>query len=153
MIDPAWQGKVLFYELFFGTPFAYGWLVLIWEKLLREPLAEWRYVLLTYLGASFFIINHYFQLAPFYSALLNSYTVVFMIAYFFLAVAPARRSPWWKVGAFLSSVLFTVGFISFENIARYGVARGWNEFWFMFVGNIAFIALIVWRSRARPCTS
>jgi hypothetical protein len=36
-IDPAWAGKVQFYELVFGTWTAYAFLVLLWEKILRAP--------------------------------------------------------------------------------------------------------------------
>ena len=149
MIDPAWQGKVLFYELFFGTPLAYWFLVVMWEWVLRERLEEWRYLLLTYLAASFFIVNHYFQFAPFYGPLLSSYSGVFFLVYFFFAVRPADRSILWKVGAMATSILFTIAYILFETIARYGVEQGCNEFWFMFGGHVGFLALIVWRVRAR----
>ena len=66
MIDPAWEGTVQFYELVFGTWLAYGFLVLMWERLIGVPLIEWKYVLITFLGARFFWINHYFQHAPYY---------------------------------------------------------------------------------------
>ena len=151
MIDPAWEGKVLFYELFFGTPLSYWFLVIMWEKLLREPLEEWRYAMLTYLAASFYIVNHYFQFAPFYGPMLWSYAGLYVVIYFWLAVKPAARTVVWKVLASLSAVVFTIAFILFENIARFGVAQGCSEFWFMFSGNVAFIALIIWRMRAlRP---
>ena len=41
-IDPAWAGKVQFYELVFGLWTAYIFLVLLWEKVLKVPLPEWR---------------------------------------------------------------------------------------------------------------
>ena len=75
VIDPAWAGKVQFYELLFGTWTAYIFLVLLWEKVLRAPLAEWRYVLMNFMGAGAFWINHYFQKAPFWLTMLNLYTV------------------------------------------------------------------------------
>ena len=64
VIDPAWGGKVQFYELLFGTWTVYIFLVLLWEKVLRAPLPEWRYVLMNFMGAGAFWINHYFQKAP-----------------------------------------------------------------------------------------
>ncbi|MCK6371169.1 MAG: hypothetical protein L6Q83_07560, partial [Gammaproteobacteria bacterium] len=70
MIDDAWQGAVQFWELLFGTWLVYVFLVLLFEKALRQALDEWRYVLLTFIGASFFWVNHYFQHAPFYLWLL-----------------------------------------------------------------------------------
>ncbi len=79
---------------------AYAFLVLLWEKILRAPLPEWRYMLLNFIGG----------------------------------------------GAFA----YTVVFIAFEQIARYGVEQhGVNEFWFMATSYIGFIAVIVWRGRAR----
>ena len=81
-IDPAWQGAVTFYELVYGTWLTYAFLVLLWERALRAPLPEWKYVLITFLGASFFWVNHYFQQAPFYLWLLNGYTLTFLISLF-----------------------------------------------------------------------
>ena len=69
MIDTAWQGTVQFYELVFGTWLAYIFLVLMWERVLKAPLPEWKYVLVTFLGAGAFWVNHYFQHAPFHSRL------------------------------------------------------------------------------------
>ena len=71
MIDSAWEGKVQFYELVFGTWLAYAFLVLMWERALKAKKPEWIYALITFLGASFFWVNHYFQHAPFYPWLLN----------------------------------------------------------------------------------
>lgn len=148
MIDPAWEGEVQFYELFFGTPLSYAFLVLFWQLVLRQPLAEWRYILLTYLGASFFLVNHYFQGAPFYVYLLNGYALVYYVIYYFVAVHRQPRSVGWKIAATLSSVLFTIAYIIFETIARIGVEAGCNEFWFMFGGHCLFLIVIVWRYRA-----
>lgn len=102
-INPAWAGKVQFYELVFGMWMAYAFLVLLWEKILRAPLPEWRYMLLNFMGG----------------------------------------------GAFA----YTVVFIAFEQIARYGVEQhGVNEFWFMAASYLGFIAVIVWRGRARTAS-
>ncbi|HJP37906.1 MAG TPA: hypothetical protein QF499_02090 [Gammaproteobacteria bacterium] len=149
MIDPAWEGKVQFYELVFGTWLIYIFLVLMWERVLRAKKAEWIYVLITFLGASFFWINHYLQHAPFYSWLLNGYTLVFFIIYYAICVHHEARSIAWKIAATLSTIVFTVAFILFENIARYLVDdRGVNEFWVMLIAYFGFIGLIGWRSKA-----
>lgn len=145
MIDPAWQGKVEFYELVFGTWLSYAFLVILWERGLKAPLPEWKYVLITFLGASAFWINHYFQFAPFWLLLINGYTVVFVIAYYWIAVRGRGQSWLWRVGATSTAVLFTVAFIGFENIARFGVAMGCHEFWFMFSALFGFLWLIFWR--------
>ena len=93
-LDPAWTGKVEFWELVFGTWTSYAFLVLMWQKLLREPLEEWRYAMICFLGASAFWVNHYFQFAPFYRPLLNTYAVAFVLAYWLVAIrgrASVRR--------------------------------------------------------------
>ncbi len=149
MIDPAWEGKVQFYELIFGTWLIYAFLVLMWEHALRAIKPEWIYALITFLGASFFWVNHYFQNAPFYTSLLNGYTLLFLVAYYTLCVHGEARSMIWKIIAALSAVVFTIMFIIFENIARYFVdGHGVNEFWFMLAAYCGFIWLIVWRGRA-----
>lgn len=149
MIDAAWAGKVQFYELVFGTWLTYGFMVVMWERGLREPLAEWQYVLITFLGASFFWVNHYFQNAPFYLWLLNGYTLVFLIVYFRVCVRPRNRSVTWKIVATLSAVIFTIAFILFEMIGRTLVeSAGIHEFWVMLMAYFGFLALIGWRTRA-----
>lgn len=148
MIDDAWQGTVQFWELAFGTWLVYIFLVLMFEKALREPLEEWRYVLITFLGASFYWINHYFQHAPFYFWLLNGYTLVVWIAWYFIAVRE-RGSLVWSVVATLAFVVFTVAFIGFEQSARFVMKRyGVQEFWFMLVSYFGFAFLIWWRRKA-----
>ena len=148
-IDTAWQGKVQFYELIYGTWLTYIFLVLMWEWVLRQRLPEWNYVLITFLGASFFWVNHYFQNAPFYVWLLNGYSLVFLIAYFIVAVRPHSRSAAWKVVATLTAVVFTVAFIGFEMTSRYFVDNlGVNEFWVMLASYFGFLFLIGWRARA-----
>jgi hypothetical protein len=63
-LESSWQGKVEFYELIFGTWLVYAFSVSLWERVLREPLAEWRYAMLTFLGAGAFWVNHYWLRAP-----------------------------------------------------------------------------------------
>ena len=63
VIGPAWARKVQFHELLFGAWTVYIVLVLMWERVLRAPLAEWRYPLLNLPGSAAFWINHYFQKA------------------------------------------------------------------------------------------
>lgn len=153
-IDAGWQGDVQFYELVFGTWLIYIFLVLLWERLLRERLQEWCYVMITFLGASFFWVNHYFQHAPFYGFLLNGYAFAFLAIYWNITVRGKARSLAWKTGATLTAVLFTVAFIAFEQLARLGVRRfGLDEFLFMAISYFGFIGLILWRRRAsRPAT-
>ena len=153
MIDPAWQGQVEFYELVFGTWLSYAFLVVLWERVLKAPLPEHKYVLITFLGASAFWINHYFQYSPFWLWLINVYTVVFVVVYYWVAVRGRGTSRIWRVGATLSAVLFTLAFIGFENVARFGVAMGCNEFWFMFTAFFGFLWLILWRSRTAPAAA
>jgi hypothetical protein len=146
MIDPAWQGTVDFYELVFGTWLAYGFLTILWERVLRVRLPEWKYVLITFLGASFFWVNHYFQHAPFWVWLLNGYALLFLIIYYAICVRDQKKSALWKVGASASAIAFTVAFILFENIARFSVERfGVHEFWLMFIAYFGFLAIILWR--------
>jgi len=146
VIDPGWAGKVEFYELLFGTWIAYIFLVLMWERALREPLAEWRYVLLNFLGAGAFWINHYFQKAPLWLAMLNAYTALFLLAWWWVGIRGQKRSVGWKIAALLGAVGYTVAFIGFEQLSRIGVDRyGVNEFWFMAATYFGFIAVILWR--------
>ena len=149
-LEPEWAGKVQFYELVFGTWTVYAFLVWFWQSVLKEPLQEWRYAMITFLGASAFWINHYFLKAPAWLVMINVYTVFFVFFYWLLAIrGRPQRSFGWKLLAFASSVLFTVVFIGFEQLARLGVERyGVNEFWFMAASWFGFIAVILWRGRA-----
>lgn len=147
MIDDAWQGSVQFWELIFGTWLTYVFLVFLWEKLLREPLEEWRYVLIMFLGASFFWVNHYFQHAPFYFWLLNGYTLVVWGCWYLIAVR-GRGSLLWTIAATLSFIFYTVSFILFEQAGRYLMkAYGIHEFWFMLASYFGFLGVILWRAR------
>ena len=86
MINPQWEGAVQFYELLYGTWLAYIFIVFAFERVLRQPLQEWRYVLLNFMGAGAFWVNHYFQGAPFYMSLLNAYTVLFLLTWYLIAL-------------------------------------------------------------------
>lgn len=148
VIDPAWAGKVQFYELVFGTWTVYVFLVLLWERLLGARLDEWRYVLLNFMGAGAFWINHYFQKAPLWLVMLNAYTVVYLAAWWWFGVRGQPRPMAWKIGATLCALVYTVAFIGFEQLARLGVERyGVNEFWFMAASWFGFVGLILWRGR------
>jgi hypothetical protein len=148
-IDPAWQGDVTFYELVYGTWLTYIFLVLMWERVLRATLPEWKYVLITFLGASVFWINHYLQNSPVYLWLLNGYSLIFLVVYYYTAVSPQQKSALWKILATLSAIVFTIAFIGFEYVARLGVKAGINEFWFMAAAYFGFLFLIWWRGARR----
>ena len=149
-IDPAWGGSVQFYELLYGSWLAYAFLVLMWERALKSPLPEWKYLLVLVMGANAFLINHYFQHAPLWNWALNVYTLSFLVVYYWVCVRPQARSVGWKVMAGLSAVLFTVAYIAFENIARYFVDNlGYSEFWFSLTAFIGFYALLLWRGALR----
>jgi hypothetical protein len=148
-IEPAWAGQVEFYELLFGTWTSYAFLVLMWERALGERLEEWRYAMITFLGAGAFWVNHYFQYAPFWLVLINLYTLVFIAAYWGLGVRGRARGLGWKFAATATSVVFTVAFIGFEQVSRLGVDRwGMHEFCWMFLSYVGFVWLIWWRGAA-----
>ncbi|MBL8629877.1 MAG: hypothetical protein JNM81_09630, partial [Rhodospirillaceae bacterium] len=124
-------------------------LVLLWERLLGMRLDEWRYVLMNFLGAGAFWVNHYFQYAPFWLILINLYTLMFIWAWWHLGVRGQQKSTWWKVGATAAAVAYTVAFIGFEQISRAGVDRlGMDEFCWMAMSYFGFVAVIVWRGKA-----
>ncbi|MCP6762081.1 MAG: hypothetical protein NHB32_25785 [Fischerella sp. CENA71] len=146
MIDPKWIGRVNFYELIFGTFLSYIFIVLMWEIVFKTKLEEWRYIFITLIGASFFLVNHYFQNAPFYLWLLYGYSLVFLVAYYIIGVKPMPGSSLKKIFATLSGIVFTIAFILFENIAKFGVENGINEFWFMLIAYFGYLAIVVWRA-------
>jgi hypothetical protein len=150
MIDAAWQGKAQFHEVIFGTWTSYAFLVWMWESGFEKNLPEWKYVLITFLGASVYLINHYFQLASFWLWLLNGYSVVFIVVYYKVAVQPMSRhtTKLWKSCATISSILFTVVFILLEQVARRIVSKGYSDFWIMLVSYFGFLWLILWRARS-----
>lgn len=146
----AWAGKVQFYELIFGTWISYAFLVFLWQVALRRPLPEWKYVMLTFLGAAAFWINHYFLRAPFWVVAINLYTLAYLGAWWWLGMRGAGRTRAWQIGAVLAAVAYTVVFILAENIARFGVERyGLHEFTFMAISFFGFVGLIWWRGHRR----
>jgi hypothetical protein len=80
-------------------------------------------LLITFLGASAFWINHYFQRPPNYLIALNAYGLVCVSAW--------PGSVLGKIGATLAAAVFTAAFIGYEWVARRGVQRSAYEFWFM----------------------
>ncbi len=146
-LEPEWAGKVEFYELLFGTWTVYVFLVWFWQSVLKEPLQEWRYAMITFLGAGAFWINHYYLKSPAWLILINLYTVFFVYFYWRLAIrGRLQRSFGWKVVAFASSILFTVVFIAFEQLARRGVEHwGMHEYCWMAMSFLGFTWLIHWR--------
>eukprot|EP00899_Mesostigma_viride_P015260 jgi/Mesvir1/23735/Mv18676-RA.1 len=153
--DPAWQGRVQFYELVFGSWLAYAFLVLMWQLGLGVQLAEWKYISITFLGASFYLVNHYFQNAWFHSYVLNAYSLIFFLLY--VTIGTYERGDLgilWDAGVILSCFAFVVAFIAFESIARVGVSRfDLHEFWFMLASYFGFAALIYWRANAGVVSS
>ena len=149
MIEASWEGKVQFYELAFGTWIAYLFLVFMWRRVFKIQHDGWRYALITLIGGSFYIINHYFQLAPFYNVLINSYTIVFSVVYYVVLVKPLDCSLIKKVFCFLSSVLFTILYIAAESLARFlkegRLIPGVHipEFLFLLISFIACIFIIL----------
>jgi hypothetical protein len=77
--------------------------------------------------------------------------VFFVYFYWRLAIrGRPGRSLGWKLVAFASSMLFTVVFIAFEQLARYGVEHwGMHEFCWMTLSFLGFAWLIRWRGRTR----
>jgi len=121
MIDKSWEGKVQFYELAFGTWIAYLFLIYMYKKWFKVELDGWRYSLVTLVGASFYIINHYFLKAPFYSILIYVYTAAFIVLYYYLLVKPLTLPALKKFWAFMSNFLFTLVYILAENFARFSM--------------------------------
>jgi hypothetical protein len=120
MIESGWEGKVQFYELAFGTWIAYLFLVFIWKRIFKVDHEGWRYALITLVGGSFYIINHYFLRAPFYYPLINTYSIVFFVVYYLILVKPLKLPFIKKSTAFLSSsILYSIVYILGENLARF----------------------------------
>ena len=155
MIEASWEGKVQFYELAFGTWIAYLFLIFMWRRLFKIQHDGWRYALITLIGGSFYIINHYFQLAPFYNVLINSYTIVFSVVYYVVLVKPLDCSLIKKVFCFLSSVLFTILYIAAESLARFlkegRLIPGVHipEFLFLLISFIACIFIILFQRQKK----
>jgi hypothetical protein len=88
-------------------------------------------LLITFLGASAFWINHYFQRPPNYLIALNAYSLAFLVTCCLVCVSAWPGSVLGKIGATLAAAVFTAAFIGFEWVARRGVQRSAYEFWFM----------------------
>lgn len=151
---PEWAGRVQFFELVFGTWIFYLFNIFLFQVLLKTKLSEWRYVMLTFIGASFYGINHYYQEAPFYKVLLYGYTVVFIAVWYIVGVSQMKTKTWIKILlTLITSVVSTVAFIIFEHIAQWGVegkiipGTEMNEYIFMLISYFAFVAIIIWRGK------
>jgi hypothetical protein len=148
-MDKSWEGYRQFYELAFGSWIAYLFLLYIWKRLLKADHEGWKYALVTLVGGSFYIINHYFFFAPFYRPLIFSYAVVFMIFYYSVLVKPLDFPVMKKIAAFLSAVIFTIVYIMAENVARYleqgRLITGLHvpEFIFLVISFLAFVLIIL----------
>ena len=149
MYEESWQGFRAFYELAFGTPIAYLSLLFIWKKLFKATHAGWKYALITLIGGSFFILNHYFFHAPFYSLLARSYAVIFLVVYYLLLIKPLGYSVLKQLLAVVSAVVFTGVYIGAEEVAR-ALADGRMlqgvmipEFVFVLITFLAFVGIIL----------
>jgi hypothetical protein len=143
--NPGWQGPIAFHEMLFGTWLSYIVLILIWERVLKSPLHEWKYVLLTCLSSSFFVINHYLNYAPFYFLLINSYTLAFALVWYGLGIHQENRSLLWKCAALALMIVYSLLYVGFEMIARLAVHQGVHEFWAMVAAYIGLAGVILWR--------
>ena len=149
MYDEAWQGFRAFYELAFGTPIAYLFLLFVWKKLFKADHPGWKYALITLVGGSFFILNHYFFHAPFYSLLARSYAVIFLLVYYVLLIKPLGLTYLRRFLAVISAIIFTGVYIGAEEVAR-ALADGRMlngvmipEFVFVLSAFLAFVAIIL----------
>jgi hypothetical protein len=149
MYDESWEGFRAFYELAFGTPVAYLFLLFVWKKLFRATHPGWKYALITLVGGSFFILNHYFFHAPFYSLLARSYAVIFLVLYYVLLIKPLEFSIARQFAGVISAVFFTGIYIAAEEVAR-ALADGRMlnglmipEFVFVLIAFLSFVAIIL----------
>jgi hypothetical protein len=149
MIDKSWEGFRQFYELAFGSWIAYLFLLFVWKKLFKTDHEGWKYALITLVGGSNYIINHYFYYAPFYRPLTHSYTIFFLILYYTIMVKPLSFPFLKKTAAFLSSVIFVIVYIMAEEVARHlaqgSLIPGVNvpEFFFLVISFLAFVLIIL----------
>jgi len=147
-LDPSWQGPIALHELLFGTWLSFIVLVVVWEKVLTEPLDEWKYALLTCFGASFFVINHYFNYAPFYLLVVNGYTLIFAGAWYGLGMRQQNRTLLWKCAALGAGAVYSVLYVGFELLARLLIEQGLHEIWILVASFAGFAGVILWRRRA-----
>jgi hypothetical protein len=155
MYDEEWKGFRAFYELAFGTPIAYLFLLFVWKWLFKANHEGWKYALITLVGGSFFILNHYFFNAPFYSLLARSYAVIFLVLYYYLLIRPQAFSLVKQFVAILSAIIFTGIYIGVEEVAR-ALADGRllngimiPEFVFVLIAFLAFVAIILVQRKPR----
>lgn len=147
VIDPAWAGKVQFYELLFGTWTVYVALVLVWEKVLG---AAGRVAVCAheFHGSRRLLDQSLFPESPSladHAQCLHPYLPGRVVVGW---GAGSARSVQWQIFATLWAVPYTLTFIGFEQLARLGVeGYGVNEFWFMAGSFFGFIGLILWRGR------
>ena len=151
---PEWAGRVHFFELVFGTWIFYLFTIFLFQVILKTKLPEWRYQLLTFFSASFFLINHYYQEAPFYRVLLYGYTGVYAVIWYFVGISQMKSKAWLKILLTLvTGTVATFAFITFEHIAQWGVegklipGHEMNEYIFMLISYVAYIAIIIWRGK------
>lgn len=150
--DLTWQGPIAFHELLFGCWLIYITLVLVWERLLKEKLPEWKYMLLVISGASFFVINHYYFFSPFYLWLINSYSLVYYLLWYWIGLRQPKRSSAWKVMGMVYALASTVVFVGYEMLARFIVNKGVHESWVLVVAFAGLIATTYFRGRSLDAT-
>jgi hypothetical protein len=153
MYDEAWQGFRAFYELAVATPVAYLFLLFVWKTLFKANHPGWKYALITLVGGSFYILNHYFFHAPFYSLLARSYAVIFLVVYYVLLIKPLGMTYIRQLLAVLSAIVFTAVYIGAEEVAR-ALADGRMlngvmipEFVFVLSAFLAFVVIILVQRR------
>lgn len=151
--DLTWQGPIAFHELLFGCWLIYITLVLVWERLLKEKLPEWKYMLLVISGASFFVINHYYFFSPFYLWLINSYSLVYYLLWYWIGLRQPKRSSAWKVMGMVYALASTVVFVGYEMLARFIVNKGVHESWVLVVAFAGLIATTYFRGRSLDATT
>jgi hypothetical protein len=149
MIEESWRGDLQLRELVFSAWLAYVLLALMWERVLRERLAEWKYLLIIVLGAGCYWIDYYFLRAPFYWWLINGYALAFWVCYYFIAVR-GRGSLIWTIVAALSAIPFTGVFMMLAESGKLLVTRlGVHEFWLVLASYVGVILVILWRRPVR----
>ena len=151
--DLTWQGPIAFHELLFGCWLVYITLVLVWERLLKEKLPEWKYILLVISGASFFVINHYYFFSPFYLWIINSYSMVYYLLWYWISLRQPKRSSAWKVMGMVYALASTVLFVGYEMLARFIVNRGVHESWVLAVAFAGLIVTTYFRGRSLDATA
>ncbi len=151
--DLTWQGPIAFHELLFGCWLFYITLVMVWERLIKEKLPEWKYMLLVISGASFFVINHYYFFSPFYVWLINSYSLVYYLLWYWIGLRQPKRSSAWKVMGMVYALASTVVFVGYEMLARFIVNKGVHESWVLVVAFAGLIATTYFRGRSLDATT